>query len=333
MVLLTAQCAQEPAELRTEKDKMNYGIGVTIGKDFKMRRMEVDIDVVVKGLKDELTGRKLLLSDDEVDKTMTAYRHALRQKKMPNGKMAAMDNKKEGEDFLAENKKQEPAELKTEKDKVSYSLGVTIGKSFKMRGMEVDVDEVVKGLKDELTGRKLLLNDDELRKAKTTSQHELRPKQMPTSKKAAMENKKEGEDFLAENKKKKGVVTLPSGLQYQILKAGKGRKPVTADTVEVSYRGTFVNGEEIDSSGSETLTFKLDEVIPGWQEALQLMPVGSKWRIVLPSDLAYGERDLGPSMKPNSTLIFEVELVAIKPAKDKGPETENLPDTKTPKNK
>ena len=128
-----------------------------------------------------------------------------------------------------------------------------------------------------------------------------------------MDNKKAGEDFLAENKKKEGVVTLPSGLQYQILKAGEGRKPTTADTVEVRYRGTLVNGKEFDSSGSETRTFKLAEIIPGWREALQLMPVGSKWRLVVPSELAYGERGMGQAIMPNSTLIFEVELVAIKP--------------------
>jgi FKBP-type peptidyl-prolyl cis-trans isomerase len=135
---------------------------------------------------------------------------------------------------------------------------------------------------------------------------------------AGKDNKKAGEDFLAENKKKEGVVTLPSGLQYQILKAGEGRKPTTADTVEVSYRGTLVNGKEFDSSGSDTRTFMLAGIIPGWREALQLMPVGSKWRLVVPSELAYGERGMGQAIMPNSTLIFEVELVAIKAAEAKG---------------
>jgi FKBP-type peptidyl-prolyl cis-trans isomerase len=226
---------------------------------------------------------------------------------------------------------QEPAELKTEKDKVNYGIGVSIGKSFKQQGMEVDVDIVMKGLKDELTGKRLLLSEDELRKTMTAYQNELRQKQMQARQMAAKDNKKAGEDFLAENKKKEGVVTLPSRLQYQILKAGEGRKPTTADTVEVRYRGTLVNGKEFDSSGSNTRTFKLAEIIPGWREALQLMPVGSKWRLVVPSELAYGEQGMGQAIMPNSTLIFEVELVAIKVPEPKGPEAVKPPETKTPK--
>jgi FKBP-type peptidyl-prolyl cis-trans isomerase len=227
----------------------------------------------------------------------------------------------------------EPAELKTEKDKVNYGIGVSIGKSFKHQGMEVDIDLVVKGLKDELTGKKLLLSDDDLRKTMSAYQHELREKQMQARKVAAMENKKTGENFQIENKKKEGVVTLPNGLQYQILKAGEGRKPTAADTVEVRYRGTLVNGKEFDSSGSETRTFKLARIIPGWREALQLMPVGSKWRLVVPSELAYGEQGMGQAIMPNSTLIFEVELVAIKPGEAKGPETVKPPVPQPLKNK
>jgi FKBP-type peptidyl-prolyl cis-trans isomerase len=226
---------------------------------------------------------------------------------------------------------QEPTELKTEKDKVNYGIGVSIGKSLKQQGMEVEVDLMVKGLKDELAGKKLLVSDDELRKTMTAYQQELRQKQMQARQKTAMENKKAGEDFLAENKTKEGVVTLPSGLQYQILKAGEGPKPTTADTVEVRYRGTLITGKEFDSSGSETRTFKLAGIIPGWREALQLMPQGSKWRIVVPAELAYGERGMGQAIMPNSTLIFEVELVTIKPGEAKAPEAVKPPETKTPK--
>jgi len=225
----------------------------------------------------------------------------------------------------------EPAELKTEKDKINYGIGVSIGKSFKQQGMEVDIDLVMKGLEDELTGKRLLLSDDELRKTMISYQQELRQKQMQARQMAAMDNKKAGEDFLAENKKKEGVVTLPSGLQYQILKAGEGQKPTNADTVEVRYRGTLVNGKEFDSSGSDTRTFKLAQIIPGWREALQLMPVGSKWRLVVPSELAYGERGMGQAIMPNTTLIFEVELVAVKLAEAKGPEAVKPPGSKTPK--
>ncbi len=208
----------------------------------------------------------------------------------------------------------EPTALKNEKDKVNYGIGVSVGKNFKQQGMEVDVNLVVKGLKDELTGNRLLLSDDELRQTMTAYEAQLRQKQLQTRQTAALENQKEGEAFLAANKKQEGVVTLPNGLQYKILKAGAGQKPTVADLVEIRYRGTFINGREFDSSGSETRTFKLAEVVPGWREALQLMPAGSRWQLFVPPALAYGERGLGQVIMPNTTLLFEVELVGLKPA-------------------
>lgn len=223
--------------------------------------------------------------------------------------------------LLAAQCAQEPTDLKTEKDKVNYGIGVSVGKNFKQQGMEVDVNLVVKGLKDELTGKKLLLSEDELRKIMTAYQQEMRSKQMQERKVAAQDNKKEGGAFLAENKKKEGVVALPSGLQYKILKAGEGKKPTAEDAVEVKYRGTFIDGKEFDSSGAETRTFKVAEVISGWQEALPLMPVGSKWQIVVPPELAYGERGMGQAIMPNTTLLFEIELVGIKPAGAEAPKT------------
>jgi FKBP-type peptidyl-prolyl cis-trans isomerase FklB len=135
---------------------------------------------------------------------------------------------------------------------------------------------------------------------------------MQEKKVAALDKKKEGDAFLEANKKKEGVVTLPSGLQYKILKAGEGKKPKADDTVEVKYRGTLIDGKEFDSSGAATRSFKVGEVVPGWREALQLMPLGSKWQLVVPPELAYGERGMGQVIPPNSTLIFEVELVAVK---------------------
>lgn len=220
---------------------------------------------------------------------------------------------------------QEPTDLKTEKDKVNYAIGISVARSFKQQGMEVDVDMVVKGLKDELTSKKSLLSEDELRKTMTAYQQDRKLKQMQERKVAALGKKKEGDAFQEENKKKEGVVTLPSGLQYKILKAGEGKKPTTNDMVEVRYRGTFIDGKEFDSSGSETRTFKLAGIIPGWREALQLMPVGSKWQLVVPPELAYGERGMGQGIMPNTTLLFEVELVGIKPSEAKAP------DAKAPK--
>jgi len=225
---------------------------------------------------------------------------------------------------------QEPTELKTEKDKVNYGIGVSVAKNFKQQGIDVDVDMMVKGLKDELGGKKLLMSDDELRKTMTAYQQELRRKQMQARKMAMEDNKKEGDAFLAENKKKEGVVSLPSGLQYRILKAGEGKKPTEKDMVEVKYRGTFINGKEFDSSGSESKTFKVGDVVPGWREALQLMPVGSTWQLVVPPELAYGERGMGQVIMPNTTLIFEVELVGIKKPEAAAPAAPAPPTAKAP---
>jgi FKBP-type peptidyl-prolyl cis-trans isomerase FklB len=209
---------------------------------------------------------------------------------------------------------EEQSVLKTEKDKVNYGIGVSLGKNFKQQGIDVDVDLVVKGLRDELSGTKLLLPEAELSDTMQKFQAELRQKRAQSRKMAAEDARKEGEAFLAENKKKEGVVTQPSGLQYRILKKGAGKKPKPADTVSVHYRGTLINGTEFDSSHrtGEPATLKVNGVIPGWQEALKLMPVGSKWQLFVPPPLAYGERGAGKDIGPNATLIFEVELLAIK---------------------
>lgn len=217
-------------------------------------------------------------------------------------------------------KTQETSELKTEKDKVNYGIGVSMAKNLKQQGIEVDVNIVVKGLKDELAGGKLLMTEPELHKTMQAFTMELRQKQMEARKKAAEENKKAGEAFLAENKKKEGVVTLPSGIQYKILQKGEGKKPTAADLVEVQYRGTLVNGTEFDSSfrTGKPASFPLGGVIPGWQQALKLMPAGSKWQIFIPSQHAYGERGMGPQIGPNATLIFEVELLSVKEGEKQG---------------
>jgi FKBP-type peptidyl-prolyl cis-trans isomerase FklB len=208
---------------------------------------------------------------------------------------------------------QDATVLKTQKDKVSYGIGVAMARNLKRQGMEVDEDGLIKGMKDELSGAKLLMSDSELRDTMMALQTEMRQKQEQALKTASTENQKQGDAFLTENKTKQGVVTLPSGLQYKILKAGEGKKPTDADTVECQYRGTLVNGTEFDSSypTGKPVSFKVSQVIVGWQEALKLMPVGSKWQLVIPPQLAYGDRGAG-AIGPNSTLIFEVELLSIK---------------------
>ena len=207
-----------------------------------------------------------------------------------------------------------PQALKSEKERISYALGTEAGRNAKRLGLELDVDALTQGLQHALTGAKPLLSEEELEAARRAYQAEMSKKMAQAKKQAAQDNAKEGESFLAENRKKPGVVTLPSGLQYKILQAGTGRKPTDKDTVACQYRGTLIDGTEFDSSyrRNAPATFKVAGVIPGWREALKLMPVGSKWQLFVPAKLAYGARGAGRLIGPNATLIFEVELLAIK---------------------
>jgi FKBP-type peptidyl-prolyl cis-trans isomerase FklB len=209
-----------------------------------------------------------------------------------------------------------PLTLNTQTQKSSYAIGMNIGKNLKRDSVEVDPAVLLRGLKDALAGNKLLLTDDEAKAALTALQAEVRAKEEAKAKAAALENKKAGEAFLAANKTKEGVVALPSGLQYKIITEGTGPKPTAEDTVLCHYRGTLVDNTEFDSSykRKEPLKIPVGGVIKGWTEAIQLMPVGSKWQLFIPSDLAYGERGApGSPIGPNSTLIFEVELISIEP--------------------
>jgi FKBP-type peptidyl-prolyl cis-trans isomerase len=209
-----------------------------------------------------------------------------------------------------------PLTLKTQKEKASYAIGMNIGKNLKRDSVEVDPAVLYRALKDALAGNKLLLTDDEAKAALTVLQTEVRAKEEAKLKAAALENKKTGEAFLAANKTKEGVVTLPSGLQYKVIKEGTGPKPAAEDTVLCHYRGTLVDNTEFDSSykRGEPLKIPVGGVIKGWTEAIQLMPVGSKWQLYIPSDLAYGERGApGSPIGPNSALIFDVELISIEP--------------------
>jgi FKBP-type peptidyl-prolyl cis-trans isomerase FklB len=208
--------------------------------------------------------------------------------------------------------------LALQKDKFSYALGMNVGTNLganlKKQGMTVNVDLIARGLKDALAGGKTLITEDEARAVLMAVQAEFQQQQRERTKQLGEANKAEGAPFLAANKAKDGVVTLPSGLQYKILTAGTGPRPAATDTVTVNYRGTLINGTEFDSSykRGQPATFAVTGVIKGWTEALQLMPVGSKWQLVIPSDLAYGERGAGADIAPNATLIFEVELLSIK---------------------
>ena len=204
--------------------------------------------------------------------------------------------------------------LKTPKEKSSYSAGVDMARSVQRAGVDLDQETFIKGIRDGLSGGKLELSEEEIKANLAGLQAELQQKRVASAQKAGAENKKAGEAFLAENKTKPGVVTLPSGLQYKIIKEGTGRKPTATDTVECNYRGTLLDGGEFDSSYKRgtPASFPVNGVILGWQEALKLMPVGSKWQLFVPSNLAYGERSPGGPIGPNATLIFEVELLGIK---------------------
>ncbi len=204
-------------------------------------------------------------------------------------------------------------ELKTEKDKLSYAIGVNVGRSLQKDAVEVEANIVTQGLKDALAGGKTLITEDEAKALITALQTDLHKKQDQAMQAAGEANKKQGEAFLAANKAKDGVVTLPSGLQYKVLTEGKGPKPTPSDTVVCNYKGTLIDGTEFDSSykRGQPATFPVGQVIKGWTEALQLMPVGSKWELFIPSEMAYGPRGPTPAIGANSTLIFEVELLSI----------------------
>jgi FKBP-type peptidyl-prolyl cis-trans isomerase len=224
---------------------------------------------------------------------------------------------------------QAPLVLKTEKDKFSYALGMNLGNNLKKQSVELDPAIFSRGLKDAMAG-KTQMTDDEARSAISVVQNETRAKLEEKKKAEAAANKKEGDEFLAANKSKEGVVVLPSGLQYKILTAGSGPKPTTSDTVVCNYRGKLINGKEFDSSykRGQPVSFPVGGVIKGWTEALQLMPVGSKWELFIPPDLAYGDRGAGGEIGPEATLIFEVELVSIQPKEEQKP---NAPGQEQPK--
>jgi len=208
--------------------------------------------------------------------------------------------------------------FKTNKEKASYALGINVGSSLHRQSVDIDPDLFAQGLKDAMSGKKPLITEEEGHAALMELQNEVRAQQAQKMKEEGDTNKKDGEAYLAANKAKPGVVTLPSGLQYKILKEGTGPKPTATDTVECNYTGTLINGTEFDSSAKHggPAKFPVNGVIKGWTEALQLMPAGSKWQLFIPSDLAYGERGTPDgSIGPNSTLVFDVELLSVEQPK------------------
>jgi FKBP-type peptidyl-prolyl cis-trans isomerase len=203
--------------------------------------------------------------------------------------------------------------LKSDKDKLSYSIGASIGKNLSKDGTDVDLNLLIDGLKASLAGQKLLLSDKEIRVLMNDYEKELRKQATVKRQKATIENRQKGEAYMAEFRKQPGVQLTPGGVLYRVIKDGNGRKPIETDTVQVNYRGSLIDGTEFDATeAGHPADLKVIALISGWKQALTMMSVGSKWHLVIPSQLAYGDRGVGTDIGPNEVLVFDVELVGIK---------------------
>lgn len=226
-------------------------------------------------------------------------------------------------------------QLKDKKDKISYAIGVDVGKSIQKQKIDVSADPFFAGFKDGQANKVTLMSDEEIRQTLLSLQTEMLERQKAEMKDTAAKNLIEGQKFLSDNKKNKDIITLPSGLQYRILKAGNGESPKPTDVVTTHYRGKLINGTEFDSSykREEPVKFAVNGVIPGWTEALQLMKPGAKWELFIPPTLAYGEHGVGQIIGPNSTLIFEVELLTVEKPENQAKPTANQSQAKPEKAK
>ncbi len=216
--------------------------------------------------------------------------------------------------LACESNTQNKADLKTTQDSVSYIIGTSIGRNLKAQKVEVSLNQLARGIQDAMDSNTLLITEEQAQRIMNEFQQQMIARQEEEAHAAGMIHRKEGEAFLAENKTKAGVRVTASGLQYKVIKMGTGPKPKSDQTVTVHYSGRTIDGKEFDSSykRGEPTTFGVGQVIKGWTEALQLMPVGSKWELYIPADLAYGDRGAGQVIPPGATLIFEVELLSVK---------------------
>jgi FKBP-type peptidyl-prolyl cis-trans isomerase FklB len=207
----------------------------------------------------------------------------------------------------------EPVELKDQNAKANYSIGYQIGGDFRRQGVEITPEVLISGVEDALSGAESRMTDEEMRNTLVSLKQRTSSDEQEAGQQSVQDNLARGEAFLAENATREGVTTLPSGLQYKVIEAGSGPSPKRTDQVTVHYRGTLIDGTEFDSSYSrnQPATFRLDRVIPGWTEGLQLMQQGAKWQLYIPAGLAYGESGSGARIPPNSALVFDVELIKV----------------------
>lgn len=290
IICLFFTCATLKAQVKTNKEKASYAVGIFIGQNIINDGFnDLSHEIIVKGLKDDLKGEATVIPSV----AKTDFRLYTVQKG------TATDNK-------LNTSTTSKAQMNTNKEKASYALGILYAQNLLKDGItDLDYDLILKGLKDEVAGKSTVIP--------SVAETDLNVYFSELRAKAAEVNLIKGQEFLAANKSKDGIVELASGLQYEILVEGDGPKPSFTDQVTTHYHGTLINGTVFDSSvdRGEPASFPVNGVIQGWVEALQLMPVGSKWRLYVPSELAYGDRGTGGSIGPHETLIFEVELISI----------------------
>jgi FKBP-type peptidyl-prolyl cis-trans isomerase len=278
-LLFVNACTMAP---KTDAEKASYAIGAQIGSKLSTIATKVQMSSVIEGLKDKIGGKTARLSDDDMSKAMMQLQQAMQ----PNASAPAMDA-----DTM---------------DKTGYAVGQQIGTNLSTVKDDISLNQVISGLNDKVNGKTMKLSDEDMNAAMQAFQQSVGAAQ-------SAKNLKDGQAFLDQNKLNPKVQVTQSGLQYEVITAGTGKKPKSTDTVKVNYSGKLIDGTEFDSSykRGQPAEFKVNGVIPGWTEALQLMPVGSKWHIVLPGAIAYGSRSAGGLIGPNAVLQFDVELLEI----------------------